>query len=344
MAEHIETVGRLGRLGRLWMGGSDMRVRTTALALSAVLGFAFPVFADNPGGTEFTIDISGAHSIWDPGDDLTDVCESETIQGVLIDICVDLPFTVSPKGKLSGNGSFDFSASGGGVSLTGNATGAVTGTVKTKRSLTQVKLVLAAVGNVTATGIGTCGFKAKSKLKANIDANGDMVGTTSAKACVKCPGIGSGCDEVGDIPIAENVGNGDWTLSFDVTSDAKNKLAGSAMASTVLGNFDFDLKGKYKDKKDEAKLTGKPDEASKGTKVKLKGLQVTGGAIDGVAIKYKIGGGAGEHTQWGPAPRPGHGAARVFLAPDLTLPQWGPAPRPGHGAARVFLAPDLTLP
>jgi hypothetical protein len=241
--------------------------------------------ADILDGT-YTLDFTGPQSLW-PLEDV-DFCESESQEGITIEICVDFAFVSDGAGGVSGTGSITMTISG---LLDAMAT--LNGTIKGKSKGSDTKgvkqTVVFKLSGPVMIGPELLDLKVAGKLLTVISASGLATTTGSVTAGVK--GLGSAKAPLG-APIVEQLPSGDWAAVLNVTPDMENKrLTGSIDLMLPGGVVQIPLAGKYNAKKDSSSLKAKGDKrisSQKGISFALKNATSSGLADVSAEAKAKV--------------------------------------------------------
>jgi hypothetical protein len=273
-----------------------------------IASLAIPIFfcagpeatrAENPAGI-YEITLGGSNPIITIGDISIDEQECEFVPGVG-DVCVDVSMNIQPtvnaRGKITGVGSFAFVASGSGIEIAGTLGCMVSGRVNGRMDSasrdhdTKIAIRLRCEGEVAVTGEGLFPTKVTANIKGESDDLGFYLGEVSARVSIR--GVGS---EKVVVPIFLEFGNGgDWTIALNIVDLDGKKFGGSALATLDDGSaLSFDIRARYNETKDESRVTLRPHKSFRGAAIRLKHFMVTGGAIAGGELKYKVNGQRGK--------------------------------------------------
>ena len=255
--------------------------------------------AENPAG-DYEIQLGGSNPIITIGDIsfVEDQCEFVRDIG---ELCVEVSANIRPivdaRGKISGVGVFIFDASGDGIEITGSMGCMVSGRVHgrmdsaSRNHDTRIAMRLRCQGDMGVTGVGVLSSRVTANLKGESDDSGFYSGELAAKVSIQ----GFGCERF-VIPVFLQFGNGgDWTIALNIADVEGKKLGGTALATLDDGSaISFEVRGRYNETKDKSNVTLKPDPPFKGASIRLRRLVVTGGAIAGGELKYKVNGQKGK--------------------------------------------------
>ena len=273
-----------------------------------IASLAIPIFfcagpettrAENPAG-DYEINLGGSNPIITIGDIFVAEQQCEFVAGigqVCVDVSTNIRITVNARGKVSGDGSFTFEADGGGIEIAGTMGCMVSGRVNGRMDSalrdhnTKIAIRLRCQGDVGVTGRGNFSTRVTMKIKGESDDDGVYFGEASTRVSIR--GLGS---ERVVAPVFLELGNGgDWTISLNIVDIDGKKLGGTASATLDDGSrLTFEIRARYNEKKDESNVTLKPHTAFRGASIRLRHLVVTGGAITGGELKYRVNGQKGK--------------------------------------------------
>jgi hypothetical protein len=273
------------------------------VAAALVVGWASLSPADDPVGRTLVFELSGEQSIWDPSEDLQaecdTICELEPGGGeICVEACISTSSVTDARGRVMGTATLDATATLDGAEILVIAlAGTASGRIQQRRSLTRVVEKFRAEGIVTPVGsladeLPSFGAAASGRCSKEIDSTGDFAGTCSLRICLRPPADFRelrGCEKLDGIPDVGTLPSGDWTLTVDlVPGDREGRMGGTATAATSCGDFGYDVRGQYVEKRDESRISMKPDALSRGSKVSLRSLTTTGENVDAAALDARI--------------------------------------------------------
>ena len=273
-----------------------------------IASLAIPIFfcagpettrAENPAG-DYEIELGGPNPIITIGNISIEEQQCEFVPDVgeiCVEVLANIQPTVNARGKISGVGSFTFVASGGDVEVAGTmgcmVSGRVNGRMDSASRDHDTKIVIRArcEGDVGIDGLGAVPTRVTMKIKGESDDDGLYVGQASARISIR--GLGS---EKVVIPVFLEFGNGgDWMIALNIVDIDGKKFGGTALATLDDGSaLSFEIRARYSERKDESNVTLKPHTAFRGAWIRLRHLVVTGGAIAGGELKYKVNGQRGK--------------------------------------------------
>lgn len=260
-------------------GPSSISTGLALLASLALLGLAGTAAADQPDGV-FVFEGGGLASIVDFG------AWQECVDDSGITLCLDLDVVADAGGGYSGMAELDFSGLISGV-LTGPVSGKVSG--KGKTGAAKFKIAFATQGDLTTTVLGSSQTFA-SEISGKISGQAQMPSTgIIAKGNLKVKLAGLGSESAKFEFVTQGVG-GAWTLTLDLSPVDDVLVDGMATASINGETYQIPLSGKYSEKKDETKLGKAKGSPKTGASIKIKGLETSGSNVDGIQIKYGLGG------------------------------------------------------
>ena len=245
---------------------------------------------------EYLISFTGNEALW-PLQSLDD-CETDVIDGIEVEVCVRVAFARDGKGRVAGSGTFDFTALGIGVDISGTLAGTVKGTVKgtDRKGLTQT-VSLKFKGAVSVEGVGSSlPAKMSGKLKTTISTGGLQETKGKLKVTVQKHGTTKVKLETGleEIPM----GAGDWVLALEITSSTDNtKLSGTARLELPDGEQFLSLEGSYKPKSDKANISATGKNSTKGIELDLKGVRSSDpGLFEAGSVSFDVQGITGKKS------------------------------------------------
>jgi hypothetical protein len=275
-----------------------------------IASLAIPIFfcagpettrAENPAGG-YEIELGGSNPIITIGDISVEEQQCEDVPGVgllCVEISTNIPVNVDARGKISGIGTFTFADGGGDIEIVGIMSCMVSGRVNGRMDSasrdhdTKITIRARCKGDVIVTGAAQGVFPTKitARFKGESDDDGFYVGEASTRVSIR--GLGS---ERVVAPVFLELGNGgDWTISLNIVDIDGKKLGGTASATLDDGSrLTFEIRARYNEKKDESNVTLKPHTAFRGASIRLRHLVVTGGAITGGELKYRVNGQKGK--------------------------------------------------
>ncbi len=263
-----------------------------ALAWLVLPGGVIPAVAAPVNGI-YEIPFTANESIW-PLESLSD-CEEQVIDGIDISICLGMSFNRNGAGDVDGSGTFDFTARGIGVEITGNLAGPVKGSVKgTDRSGYKQSVTMKFKGTVSVGGAGgDMTAKMTGKLKTSIS----TAGVIETKGSVKVKVQRGGTTKVKLVTGLEQLdeGSGDWVLKLNITASAdQTKLSGTAELMLPDGSQFIPVEGVYKPKSEKAQIRAKGKGSNKGLQIEMKGLHGSEpGFFDRGNVSYDVQGFSG---------------------------------------------------
>jgi hypothetical protein len=277
--------------------------RTIRIASLAILIFfcAGPetTRAENPAG-DYEIQLGGSNPIITIGNISIEEQQCEFVPGVgllCVKVSTNIPVDVNARGKISGIGSLTFVATGGDVEASGTmgcmVSGRVNGRMDSASRDHDTKVVIRArcEGDVGVAGLGAVPTRVTMRIKGESDDDGFYVGEASARISIR----GFGSERV-VIPVFLEFGNGgDWMIALNIVDIDGKKFGGTALVTLDDGSaLSFEIRARYNERKDESSVTLKPHSAFRGAWIRLRHLEVTGGAIAGGELKYKVNGQRGK--------------------------------------------------
>jgi hypothetical protein len=206
-------------------------------------------------------------------------CEFIEDVGVVCFELQNFDTVVDAKGKFVAPGELDVSGA-----LSGTMDCEAKGKTKGKDGAAKISYTVKCDGAIDIFPV-----KGTLKCKQDVSRLGAVAGQCKLKACAQGLGCVSGPDQY----VATATQDPDFVvaITLDPSPDGK-KLLGSAQAVFDDGRptLSYTVKGKYNAKKDESTLSLKPaNDASKGTKVQLKGVWIDmGGNLLFDKAAYKI--------------------------------------------------------
>jgi hypothetical protein len=269
-----------------------------------IAALAIPIFfcaspetarADNPAG-DYEIQLGGPNPIITIDNISIEEQQCEFVEGVgllCVEVSTSMPVAVDARGKISGIGSLTFVANGGDVEVSGTMGCMVSGRVNGRRDSalrdhdTKITVRARCAGNVGVTGLGAVPTRVTMRIKGESDDDGFYVGEASARVSIR----GFGTEKV-VIPVFLEFGNGgDWTVALNIVDIDGKRFGGTALATLDDGSaLSFEIRARYSEKRDESNVRLKPHTAFRGAWIRLRHLVVTGGAIAGGELKYKVNG------------------------------------------------------
>jgi len=275
-----------------------IRIASLAIPIFFCAG-AETIRAENPAG-DYGIQLGGSNPIITIGDILIEEQQCDVVPDVG-EVCAEVSLNIQPtvdaRGRISGVGSFSFTADADGLEIAGTMGCMVSGRVNGRMDTasrdhdTKITFRLRCEGLVGVTGQGVFPARVTAKIKGESDDDGFYLGEISARISIR--GVGS---EKIVIPISLEFGNGgDWTVALNIVDIDGKKLGGSALATLDDGSaLSFDVRGRYNERKDESNVTLKPNKPFRGASIRLRHFMVTGGLIAGGELKYKVNGQRGK--------------------------------------------------
>lgn len=278
----------------------ERTIRIAALAISIFFCTGLETIrADNPVG-DFEIQLGSPNPIITIGNISIEEQQCELVSGVgliCVEVSTSMPVAVDARGKISGIGSLTFVANGGDVEVAGTMGCMVSGRVNGRMDSasrdhdTKVAIRARCEGDVGVEGLGPVPTRVSMRIKGESDDDGFYVGEASARVSIR----GLGTERV-VIPVFLQFGNGgDWTIAMNIVDIDGKKFGGTALATLDDGSaLSFEIRARYSERKDESRVTLKPHNAFRGAWIRLRRLVVTGGAIAGGELKYKVNGQRGK--------------------------------------------------
>lgn len=266
-----------------------VRSLTPVLAAGLMLLVCNKSLAAPPSGIFSTHIANPTNAVWD----MTAVTDLHNISLDFQDqdqfqIQFDVDFVQTGTGKLQGAGNTV-------VSLVQNdipqpdftAAYAVKGTLKSTKGVARLNLVISAKGVAQIEG-ATRNVVTSEKANLVIDSVQAEIVSGNFAQKASASGLGSISDSgpVDPQPLPAELGDGSWTLSMEITPDAKNKYSGTASVTLSTGKvYSYDVIGKYSSKQDRTLLVLKGTGDAKGSS-----LKITMSGDDITAIQGKISG------------------------------------------------------
>lgn len=284
------TASRYLGLGPRWPQLSSLLAQLVVLCILSALSanvVVRPAWAEPIDGA-YAIDLTGSDSIW-PLEDFND-CESDVIRGVNVDVCLGMSFIRSGRGAIQGSGTFDFSASGLGVEMSGILAGTLRGSIhgKDRRGYRQT-VRLSYQGSVSVPGVGG-GLPARmtGRLRTTITPAGLVQTQGTLTVQVKRGGNTRARIQTDRTQLPD--GAGDWTLHLILAASAdQKKLSGTAEVALASGSRFVPISGSYFAKQDSATLRARGRGTNKGVRLVLKGLRSSGpGLLDAGMLTYTV--------------------------------------------------------